>query len=1052
MREGLVEFLRSYKDCFAWGNEDMIGIDPSVITHALNVNPKMPPVKQKRRKFAPERNQVINDEVKSLLESGKIREVKYPEWLANVVVVKKKNGKWRVCVDFTDLNKACPKDSFPLPHIDAMVDATAGHELLTFMDAFSGYHQIMMNPEDQEKTAFVTNQGTYCYKVMPFGLKNAGATYQRLVNKMFQEKLGDTMEVYIDDMLVKSLKAEDHITHLRDAFQILREYKMKLNPTKCSFGVTSGKFLGYIVTQRGIEASPEQVKAIMELESPKCVKDVQKLTGRIAALNRFISRSSDRNKLFYDILKKNKSFEWKEEHEKAFEELKQYLSSPQVLSKPQRGEKLYVYLAVTEVAVSVVLIREKDSNQLPIYYVSKTLLDAETRYSPTEKLVLSLVMASIKLRPYFESHSIIVRTNYPMKSIMSKPELSGRLTRWLIHLNGYDISYEPRTAIKSQALADFVVDFTPTPSQEEEQEMLNVTSNSKWLMHTDGASNQVGVGLGVVLKSPQGDRIAQAVRCTFKATNNEAEYEALIAGLLVARDLNVQEIEVICDSLLIVNQVTDSYVARDSKMKAYLEKVREIVKDFKHFEIKQVPRDANTQADALANLGSAIDPREYTKIPFVYLDAPSIVKEADVLAVSSLDSNPSWVTPYLEWLQQGVLPEDKEEAKRLKVKASTFTVKDNILFKWMSSGIYARCVQENEVQVVLRDIHDGECGNHIGGRNLAKKASRMGYYWPTMNKDAVEFSRKCDACQRHGPIPHLPSELLHPLTSPWPFMKWGMDIVGKLPPASGQRVYLLAMTDYFSKWIEAEAFKEVKDTQVISFIRRNILSRFGIPSTIVCDNGSQFISDKTKAFCQQYNIQLVMSTPRYPQANGQAEASNKVILNNLKKRLKDAKGKWADELPLILWSDRITPKTATGHTPFSLVYGCEAVLPVEVSLPTARYGLTTEESNISNLLHHLDTVDELRDEASIRLAAYKQGVARSYNKRVNSRAFQVGDWVLRKVFQNTQELNAGKLGANWEGPYQITKIVGQGAYELESHDGKTVPRSWNAMNLKLYHF
>ena len=283
-------------------------------------------------------------------------------------------------------------------------------------------------------------------------------------------------------------------------------------------------------------------------------------------------------------------------------------------------------------------------------------------------------------------------------------------------------------------------------------------------------------------------------------------------------------------------------------------------------------------------------------------------------------------------------------------------------------------------------------------------------------------------------------------------MKWKMDIVGKLPPASGQRVYLLAMTDYFSKWIEAEAFKEIKDTQVISFIRRNILSRFGIPSTIVCDNGSQFISDKTKAFCQQYNIQLVMSTPRYPQANGQAEANNKVILNNLKKRLKDAKGKWADELPLILWSDRTTPKTATGHTPFSLVYGCEAVLPVEVSLPTARYGLTTEESSISNLLHHLDTVDELRDEASIRLAAYKQGVARSYNKRVNSRAFQVGDWVLRKVFQNTQELNAGNLGANWEGPYQITKIVGQGAYELESHDGKTVPRSWNAMNLKLYHF
>ena len=167
-----------------------------------------PPVKQKRRKFAPERNKVVNEEVQKQLDIGSVREVHYLDWLANVVVVRKKNGKWRVCIDFTDLNKACPKDSFPLPHIDMLVDATAGHELLSFMDAFSGYNQILMHPDDQEKTAFITEMGIFCYKVMPFGLKNAGATYQRLVNKMFADYLGDTMEVYIDDMLVKSLLAE----------------------------------------------------------------------------------------------------------------------------------------------------------------------------------------------------------------------------------------------------------------------------------------------------------------------------------------------------------------------------------------------------------------------------------------------------------------------------------------------------------------------------------------------------------------------------------------------------------------------------------------------------------------------------------------------------------------------------------------------------------------------------------------------------------------------------------------------------------------------------
>ena len=194
-------------------------------------------------------------------------------------------------IDFTDLNKACPKDSFPLPHIDRLVEATAGHQLLSFMDAFSGYNQILMNPDDQEKTSFITKRGTYCYKVMPFGLKNAGATYQRLVNKMFSTQLGRTMEVYIDDMLVKSSKANDHVLQLQECFNILNKFGMKLNPTKCTFRVASGEFLGYLVTGRGIEANPKLITALIDTLPPRSIREVQRLTDKIAALNRFISRS-----------------------------------------------------------------------------------------------------------------------------------------------------------------------------------------------------------------------------------------------------------------------------------------------------------------------------------------------------------------------------------------------------------------------------------------------------------------------------------------------------------------------------------------------------------------------------------------------------------------------------------------------------------------------------------------------------------------------------------------------------------------------------------------
>ena len=257
----------------------MTGIDPQISLHRLNVDPKHKPVRQKRRKFGTDRNQVIQEEVQKLLAVKSIREVTYPEWLANVVVVTKKNGKHRVCVDFTDLNKACPKDFFPLPHIDMMVDATSGHQMLSFMDAFSGYNQIRMYPPDQEKTSFITDRGTYCYQVMPFGLKNAGATYQRLVNKMFENQIGKSMEVYVDDMLVKSQSKEEHISNLQEAFRILKQYNMKLNPEKCSFGVKSGKFLGYLVSSRGIEAHPTQITAIQNICSPRRAKDVKKQQG-----------------------------------------------------------------------------------------------------------------------------------------------------------------------------------------------------------------------------------------------------------------------------------------------------------------------------------------------------------------------------------------------------------------------------------------------------------------------------------------------------------------------------------------------------------------------------------------------------------------------------------------------------------------------------------------------------------------------------------------------------------------------------------------------------
>ena len=259
-----------------------------------------------------------------------------------------------------------------------------------------------LDEADQEKTSFVTSQSLFCYKVMSFGLKNAGATYQRLMNKMFALQIRRNVQVYIGDMLVKSIREDDHLDDLKETFDTLCSYNMKLNPNKCAFRVTTRKFLGFMVSQRGIEVNPDKIKVIMKLTSPKNVKEVQSLNGKIAALNKFISRATDKCLPFFRTLKK--SFEWTAECQQAFDDLEAYLSSLSLLSPSKPGEELFLYLAISSAAGSVALVREEDGVKKPVYFTSQAFRGVEERYPPKEKLAFALVIAAHKLKPLLGEH------------------------------------------------------------------------------------------------------------------------------------------------------------------------------------------------------------------------------------------------------------------------------------------------------------------------------------------------------------------------------------------------------------------------------------------------------------------------------------------------------------------------------------------------------------------------------------------------------------------------------------------------------------------------
>ncbi|KAL6335872.1 hypothetical protein AAG906_003497 [Vitis piasezkii] len=391
-------------------------------------------------------------EIYKLLASRFIKEVEYPYWLANMVVVPKKWGK-----------------CFLLPQIYQIMDSTTEHGIFSFLDAFFGYHQIPMSPADEEKIAFITPRGLYCNKVMSFGLKNARATYQRLMTKIFKPLIKHTVEVYIGDIVVKRKTKDEHNQYLEEVFRLLK---------------------------KGIEVNPDQIKVVMETSTPSSKKELQRLTGRLVALGRFIANG-------------RKTVD-------AFEGIKHYLTQPPILSSPQPNEQLYMYLAVSDWAVSAVLFRcILDKEQRSIYYINKAMADVEIRYLKMEQMALALRSTTQKLRLFFQVHLIVVLTNQPLRSILHKPDLLGRMLKWAIELRS---------------------------------------------------------GVDLLLRSSIEEQLEQAIQLEFSTSNNETEYEAIMSGLNLALALSASKFEIYSDSQLVIGHIQGKYEAKDERMSQYLTK------------------------------------------------------------------------------------------------------------------------------------------------------------------------------------------------------------------------------------------------------------------------------------------------------------------------------------------------------------------------------------------------------------------------------------------------------------------------------------------------
>ncbi|KAM1699106.1 hypothetical protein ACFX13_030926 [Malus domestica] len=606
-------------------------------------------------------------------------------------------------------------------------------------------------------------------------------------------------------------------------------------------------------------------------------------------------------------------------------------------------------------------------------------------------MCLALVFAIQKLRHYMHAYTI---------HLVAKAD---------------PIIYVPAKAVKGQALADFLADH-PIPAD--------------WKISDDLPDEEVFY-------------IDIFPRWTIElCSNNVAKYQALIIGLQMAINMEITTLEVYGDSKLIISQLLTEYEVRKDDLVPYFRLATQLLQKFEAVTLEHVPRKENQMADALANLASSmtLGEDEAADVPIcqrwvIPLATEMILDDTNVISVLPVDVE-EWRQPLIDYLEYGKLPNDPRHRSEIHRRAPRFLYYKETLYRRSFEGVLLRCLGEEEANQAMEEAHSGVCGAHQSGPKLHFQLKRMGYYWPSMVKDCLEHAKRCQACQFHANFIHQPPEPLHPTAASWPFDAWGLDVVGPITPkSSAGEVYILAATDYFSKWAEAIPLREVKKETVVRFIKEHIIHRYGVPRYIITDNGKQFSNRLVDELCEKYKFKQHKSSMYHAPANGLAEAFNKTLCNLLKKVIGRTKRDWHERISEALWAYR----TPTQATPYSLVYGVEVVLPLESQIPSLRMAIQeglTDEENAKLRLQELESLDERRLEAQQHLECYQARLSKAFNKKVRPRSFQTGDLVLalRRPIITTQKTKS-KFTSKWDGPYVIQEVYTNGAYLIMAEDG-----------------
>ena len=954
-RTRLTKLLQRYKYMFRKrpGRTDLV-------QHQIDTGDSRP-IRGGRYRQSEKDRATIREIVKDMESMGVVRPSKSP-WGASVVLVPKKDGTTRFCVDYRRLNEVTAKDVYPLPRIDATLDQLGGCKFFTAMDLTSGYWQVDMKDEDAAKTAFITPDGLFEFTAMPFGLCNAPATFQRLMDQVLGNLRYEYALVYLDDVMVHSKTFDEHLVHLEAVLSCLQQASLACKLKKCSFAQESTVYLGHVVSGKGIEPEPAKIAAVKEIEPPKNVKEIRMFLGFVGYYRRFINNFSSVAKPLNELLRKAVDWHWGTEQQDAFEALRDALITAPILQMPDFTKKFTVRTDASYNGLGACLLQGEGDERMPIAYASRSLKPAETRYTATEIECLGMKWAVGVFRPYIHGRRFTLETDHiALKWLHSVQHTNGRLIRTAMELQQYDMEIVHRAGIKmydADALSRLKRMRVEATGEETAAMVASVTDQAVYYGEGD-------------------------------PTPLDAEYDEPTGPCPVTVDL----------------------LKAERNRAEWLE--------------GPIPDKGPASAVYVA-LGQEGDDEGESR---------EVLKEK---IMEELQKD-GYYSKLYQQLSKEDLPPD-ELTVRLRNDLSKFVVKEGHLYRieqlyrggraQAGKVRYLLWIPEALRTDVLFACHDHLLsGGHLGVQKTFARL-RQRYYWTGMFRSVENWCKSCDACSSRKDPVGIQAPLT-PLPVPTePFQMISVDVLGPFVAAEGSgNRYVLVYCDHLTRWVETIAFRRNDSAVMARVLVERIMCRHGAPQTLLSDRGRPFMSSLAKEVYRLLRVKKVSTAAYRPQTNGMPERFNRTLASMLSMYVNSKHNDWDVYLPYVTFAYNTTVHNGTKETPFFLLYGREARLPIDsMLLPTAPHEDQSVEDYRAELVEGLKVAHEFGRDALLRS---KQQTERNRGNGTRVPEFAEGDMVMVK----NPALNAApgltrKLTNAWVGPFKVLAKMGPTTYRV----------------------